>query len=666
MKSKIQELISSQDYEKAEQLIYEYAKKSPKDMEIFSFNIAIFLAKGDIERAYIEAENAVATNPFYVEANYNLATVAERAGDYVKACYYYINTDYLQKNIQDKIIPPEMIEQQINYMIDCFWDDADKRALFTLYKCFYEYSIRDPFKNHSYQMVGTAIVDCFGQEYFAGYCDGFLEAYFEHGVNRDAFRAKCEFFPIAHIGTEFDVEENVLVPVVMNYDLQDKSPNCIMEPLNFPGNAYCDSAIFKYSFIPVSEAATLKSTKNAIWGKPMPLHALDRNKKKLILNIFIDSFNYCIIEKNGLEALMPYTAGFFSDGIHCKQYYTCSEYTLPSIATYWTGKQPSMHMNLHNQYRHNFMGDKQTFSELFQQAGYTTAKFGGNDSVTPAQGYIRGFDRFVYQYSSEGQTVKETVMDTLEHLRTFRDTNQFLWIDIVDLHDIAGGFMRSIEVQSKSSLRTRYSDNEGTSTVKQSRSQNREIIYKNELAKIDFYLSLLFHFIEEQYKDEEIIVSLFSDHGTAFLVENSEPMVSHQRMRIPLFIRSGNISGEVDEIIETTDYAGIIAKLAGVPYSYEDKDANLPKCFGGEKEREYAFSQSIFIGDPYIAAFHAKGLHCYIKTRSVVEEQFLIDFSDFEVWMVDDEGNPVEDKKMEERFVKILKDKIGHLLWKRY
>lgn len=662
MKMEIQEAIMAQEYEKAQDMINKYEQIASSDIELYSFKIALYLGRGEFEQAYYEAKKAVQVNPFYVEANYNMATVAEQVGNFVEACIFYIKTDFLQKDKEEKLISEDVLEQQINHALDCFWGDAEQMRLFNLGKAFYKYAIRDPFRNYNYDMVGTTIADCFGQEYYAGRCDGCFEAYFEHELNRDTYRTKCELFPIACVGTEMEVGENMLVPVVMNYDLQDKELNYVADLQISADNAYCDDAYCKYSFIPTTKAAKLVAKKNAVWGKPIPLHSMSNDKKKLVLNIFIDSFNYKMIEDYGLETLMPYTAAFFAEGAHCKQYYTCSEYTLPSMATYWTGKHPSAHMNLSNHYRHNFMGDEVVFPELFQQAGYTTAKFGGNDSVTPAQGYIRGFDRFIYQYIANGQTVKEVVVDALEHLRTFSDTNQFIWLDIVDLHEIAGGFMRSLEVQAKSPIETRYMDNERKSTVKQSRSRNREAIYRNELEKIDFFLSLLYRYIEEHYKDEEIVISLFSDHGTAFLVDNEEPMVSQQRMRIPLLLRGSNVHGEIDEIIETTDYAGIIAKLAGVSYSYENKDANLPKCFGGQEERQYALSQSIFVGDPYWAAFHARDLHCYIETKEVVDRQFLINIDEYNMWMVDDNGTQVEDEKKMKQYLQDLRQKIGHLL----
>ena len=117
---------------------------------------------------------------------------------------------------------------------------------------------------------------------------------------------------------------------------------------------------------------------------------------------------------------MPETFQYFSKGIICNNYYSGSEWTLPSIATYWTGKHSSHHMNLMEDYRFDFMKDSKVLAEYFHDAGYVTAKIGGNDAVTPWQGYIRGIDRFTYQYSSQAYRTKEVISDVIQQIETLR------------------------------------------------------------------------------------------------------------------------------------------------------------------------------------------------------------------------------------------------------
>ena len=100
-------------------------------------------------------------------------------------------------------------------------------------------------------------------------------------------------------------------------------------------------------------------------------------------------------------------------------------------------------------------------------------------------------DRFVFQDSPQGLTVKEIVGDAVEHLDTFHDASQFLWLDI----------------QAGVPFVKRIADNTIKSTIQQSYSPNRICIFEQELRHIDLYLGLLYHYIETHYTEDEILVS---------------------------------------------------------------------------------------------------------------------------------------------------------------
>jgi hypothetical protein len=500
-----------------------------------------------------------------------------------------------------------------------------------------------------------------------GRCESWFEAYYAPERNRDAFTAKCELFPIAEYTNHFEimVKDPVLLPVVLKPNEGDKEKNYIIDAESGEEKIYLNGASCKYSYIPVTGKANFYTGKPAVFGQPIPLKMKrDKAHKRLVLNLFIDSFNERVIKEHGLENIMPNTAEFFSKGIICEQYYSCSEFTQPSIATYWTGKYPTNHMSLDERFRCWFMDDeKKNFAEYFKDAGYVTAKIGGNWSITPAQGYIRGMDRYVYQYASEGLSVKDVISDAIEHIDTFKEDNQFLWLDFLDLHEVAGGFMRSISVQSKVSFQARVTDNEMRSTVQQSHSNNKKQIYLQELSKMDLYLGMLYAYIEKNYSDNEIVVSLFSDHGTAFMVEDDQPFLSYQRTNVPLMIRTDKVPRIVcNEIIQTTDYAGILCKLAGVDYNYSGTDANLPIVFGGRTEREFALAQSVFVGDPYQAGIHGKNFHCYVRSEKPVKNGFRIDMNGFRIWAVDDENRDITEVTDISKYKDIVMNQITHLL----
>ena len=86
-------------------------------------------------------------------------------------------------------------------------------------------------------------------------------------------------------------------------------------------------------------------------------------------------------------------------------------------------------------------------------------------------------------------------------------------------------------------------------------------------------MASLYQYIEDNYKDEEIVVSLFADHGQGYLVKPEEDFLCDERSNIAFMFRGGNITGKSKEIISSCDYSGIMCKLAGIDYDYSKTDA---------------------------------------------------------------------------------------------
>lgn len=667
IKKLIEDAIQSGDAAAALENIKEYEKTCPEDFELFSYYVSYYLMTEDYGTALEIAERAVHTNPFDIESNYNLAVCSELMGKVSQAYDYYKRTKYLQWDYEKVILPGNELRERAENLRQAAMGDEFLMAEINKADIRYIYATSEPFRDPEYKVVGSFIVDESDEMYYVGRCDGWYESYLKHELNRDIFRAKCEMFLMDKVGTDYVVDagnSEVLVPVAMNYIVKEETGNTITDTSCMGDTNYWDSACCKYIFIPVKGRSKLHCGQPALFAKPLPLRQpRDREHKRLVLNIFIDSFSWKIAEQYGLETLMPHTYEYFSKGMICSNYYSCAEYTHPSIASYWTGRYPSHHMNLDEHYRWDFMQGLKVFPSYFKDKGYVTAKIGGNDSITPTQGYIRGIDRCIYQKNQQGLTVKEVVSDAIEHIETFRETNQFLWLDLSDLHQVGGRFLRSLVTQAGCPLDTRVVDNNGGNTVKQDRSFNQEKIYIQELKKVDLYLSLLYHYISENYEDEEIVVSLFSDHGTAFLVDNDQPFISHQRCKVPLLLRgSGVKTGVCEEIISAVDYAGILCKLSGIEYDYEGTDAQLPMVFGGNREREYALAQSIFLGDPYQAAFHGKDFHCYLSTDKPVQECFRIDIEGGKVCCMDDRGKDILNEMDINKYISEFRDLVKHLI----
>lgn len=664
MNKEIEALLAENDVNAIETALKEYQKEKPSDYDLYSYWCIYYILNDDFERAYRIAHEAVTINPFNIAANYNFAACAQVLGDYDKAYKSLLRVQFFQDNYKTYPVDKEQVQSELDDIRRRAAENPDLKAELDILEDEHSFSMNTPLRNPKVEMCGSVFKTFDRKRYYVGFAESWFDAYWGFGNIKNCIHNRLEIFEVASMGREYTVneKEKVLIPVCMT--LQEKSKNV----MNFKGKgntkSYVESAYGKYSYIPIEKRQTLITRGPAVFAKPIPL-VQDRTseRKRLVISIFIDSFNYSIIKKGDLKTLMPYTERFFSKGIQCSEYYAGSECTLPSISTYWTGKHSTNHMNLNEGYRLDFMRGQKVLAEYFHDAGYVTAKIGGNDGVSPLQGYIRGIDRFLYQYSSQGYRAKEVVEDVLQHLETFCETDQYLWIEFVDLHDVAGGFMRSIKVQSETPLEDRIIDNECKTTVKQTKSVNKEKVYVRELKELDFYLNQLYQYIEEHYADEDIVISLFSDHGTAFNVDNGQSFACEQRMNVPLMVRGSETpAGMCDEIIESADYASIMCKLAGIPYDYEGTDANLPVVFGGINEREFALSQVLFIGDPYCGALHGKDFHYYFETAEPVTSEYQIDVEGAKSYLLDESGNEIADEVRLAEYEQVIRKEICHLI----
>lgn len=666
MKQALEQAIVSQNIPEIETYLRQYETENPTDFDIYSYKISLSLLKEEHETAYLTAQEAVTLNPFDIEANYNLMVCARLTGHYAASYQALLMVQFLQANYSISLIDSDILKQQALELQTLAFDIPHLKDAISSIDYNHHFASQDPFKQCQDSLCGKLLQLRHNEFYYSGLADNQYDSYFHPSFIKDPVHAKCELFHVDKITDSYDVPKSlgkVLLPVCLNYDASQKEDNYILDLSRSSKIFYMETAIEKYSYLPVEDGATLQTGYPAIFGTPIPLeHKTLNGRKRLVLSIFIDSFNYYLVKEMGLENLMPETYRYFQEGVICNQYYSGSEWTLPSIATYWTGKHSGHHMNLMENYRFDFMKDSKVLAEYFHDAGYVTAKIGGNDAVTPWQGYMRGIDRFIYQ-STQAFRKKEVIMDTIQHLETFKNTCQYVWLDFVDLHHIAGSFMRSIQVQSTLSLAKRAVDNDIQTSVKQTYSPNRKDIYIQELRELDFYLGILYNYLSKTYRNEEIIISLFSDHGTSFMVEDDKPFLSEQRLNVPLMIRGANITPHTcNELIESSDYTAILCKLAGIPYDFDGTDSNLPITFGGTAERDFAFSQSIFVGDPYRAALHGKNIHYYMEAEKPVSPCLRIDLSNKTSFLTDDEGNIIHDESLLEKCEAIVKNEICHLL----
>lgn len=665
---KIKNLIIQNNFEAAEQVISVYEQKISCDFDLLNIKVLISIQKNELDQAYYFAKQAIEKNRLNLDANLNMAFVCEIQGKWLESYTYYSRLFALQENFKEEVLNKDEIVSIIDRIIEKMAENL-KGLQGEAYQKYYNdiNAVNQPemdlltnlYMENNDMDYYFGMHHLYGSDYFMARYDDWYHSYWRPDKGLSSIQSKGELIKVRHYGTEYtyDEESPCIVSCIIN--TEPNLSKVVFTNQNQVESTIYDTIINTFSYFKLEGKTNIKADKPMVFGEPVLLKQSEKNKK-LVLNIFIDSFNYQFLKENPLQEVMPYTHKFFGNGIVCSNAYAGSEFTYPSVATYWTGMRPNHHKMLNSNVQFDIPQDIKLLPEYFKEAGYFTAKIGGNETVAPNYGYIRGIDRLVYERSAQNFNVQQAVCDAVEHIEAYKDTDQFVWLDIIDLHDVAGGWQRPISIQTKVPYAAREIDNVGGSSLYQTYSPNKREIYREELKRIDRYLHMLYQYIEDNYNRDEVVISLFSDHGNGFNIENGQPFLSDQRMNIPImFYCDWQGEHECKEIVESIDYCSILCKLAGVDMNSEKAvDGQVPVFLGGDRKKEYAVSQSIFPLKPYVVSIFNENQKFYLETENNSGNDCRIDFSKFNYVLVDKEDKVIQDEEMVRKNLCIISELI--------
>ncbi len=670
LRSEIEELLNNLNLERANVLIEEYYRLFSEDLDLLSYKTIYELYSGNAEEALKSALKAVRRYPTNGEAYINLGSVYEELGNTALAIINLQRADsvFAVMGIEGD---PYGLEDRLVVLWEKLEDQYNKTHDITLLNL-----IRDLIKwretsfgtqDVNYRplekkkIVGSYLLTDLNKKiYVASYRVQSPELLEDSDFN--AFQMKLELKQVTE-GNKFkigDKEEEYLLPIAVkesdttHFFIQDRDPSGKrLEVLQKQKE--------NFNYYRVKKGTELISSDISYYGTPIPLiHKKER--KKLVLNIFVDGLSQFILENS--EELMPYTYGFFKKGTICTSVYSSAEWTYPSIGTYNCGLYTPGHMMVHSLLNTSLPSEITTLAEYFHKAGYYTSKMDGDWRSTPNYGYYRGYDQIIYQNQHLGSKCETILGEVIDHIEAFRDTDQFLWFEMGDLHDVADNFDLTPAVQGNLPLSLRTMDTEGLTSVKQDYSLKKIETYKSMIKNVDNLLSLLYYYLETRYKEEEILVSLFADHGQGYIVRNEDFFISEGRTKIAYMFRGrGADAVRTDELMSNCDYIPIMCALAGIPINKDESiDGILPKAFGGKNEREYVISESIHPGDPYQAAVYAKEYTVYFVNGTPVRDDGRFELIDFRETIKNKSGEEIEDRELLEKYKKIILEHLAGLI----
>jgi hypothetical protein len=248
--------------------------------------------------------------------------------------------------------------------------------------------------------------------------------------------------------------------------------------------------------------------------------------------------------------LTPNIDRFFACGLEATRGYSSGEWTLPTVASLFTGLGTTRHHFYRPYVSGQLPGDRVLLAEHFQRAGFHTVAFSPANRVTPAYGHHRGFDRFIYHWPAPGRTSRDYdpaiwMNEVAGHLDVHRYDRTFTYVHLPDTHPAwhIPPLTRSFNLQRRGD--STGHDLEALAHDPAAAEQGRQLNLLR-LHELDRTLGGVFDLIERNLRDDTVVV-LTADHGTPW---------EHVRARRP-----------IDEPYLVDDRTGIVLKMrgAGIP-----------------------------------------------------------------------------------------------------
>ena len=671
VKKEIEEKLYGGMPQEALPLILQYESQHPMDMDILSYYVSYYMLRGELDKALHYARLGVRRYPTSGDMYYNLAYVHELQKDWLEAFKNYFKAQHIYGYCGDEKKDSLRLEEKLS----CMWNQYDnevkeihdedrlmeiseriERHMDLLDNRF---GLSDAmYRNQDIQAIGKYLwLNEDERRYIALY--GTMPSSYLAENQWNMMHQKAELLQ-ARKGNTYTVDgeaKEYLLPVA------SENHNTV-HVFTQEGKEYpvIQREYRHFNYYRVKSGTQVCSSDTAYYGEPVPL-GHDPKRKKLVLNIFVDGLSQMILNGDDFEKIMPNTYAFFKKGVICTEAHSAAEWTYPSIANYVTGLDTVHHMMFHNQLAGYLPKDVPTLAEYFKRMGYYTAKLDGGWRGTAVYGHTRGYDRYVYQNLVMGFKTEVTVGEILAHLESFRDTDQFVWMCMGDLHDIADGYDFPVGVQGELELASRTMEEVGETSVKQAASEKKQSTYIRLAHYIDTLLQTIYAYIETHYGDDEILVGLFADHGQGYLVSGDAPsFMSRGRTNVAFMFRGGISAQVTDELISSSDYISIMCKLAGIEMDEVETQSHLPVCFGGTEERRYVLSESLHPKDPYYATYYTRDYTVYFQNNAPAGEDGRFVLKDYTLCIEDKEGNPVEDQVLYDTYLALVLEHIAPLL----
>jgi hypothetical protein len=397
-------------------------------------------------------------------------------------------------------------------------------------------------------------------------------------------------------------------------------------------------------------------------GKPTIIQTLKKPKINIIL--FVDGLTHFSNFTNPsieIKDIMPNTNHFFSDGVHFNSHYSDSEWTLPSTASIFTGNFQQKHKFYHPD-TFQVLKNRSTLAENFQKKGYFSFNIGGGWRNSPAYGHAIGADRSLYK---KNMPAEEVISHSIDQLTGLKNNNHYIQMSFLDCHHLLGtipDFSSQLNLSIKDHKVTPWFDPDNKRKSVEL-GEDRELIevYKEQIKSLDRKLGTLYNFLKLNYSNDQLYISLISDHGMAFLTSNTNPLCK-ARTNIPWLLKYPRSSSKViTKLTQNIDIFPTLLKINNIKPFENNTDSVVPSFVSNKKiDRNYALSQSIYPNKCYQCVIRLENLSYFYKTNNKTSSSGFIDLSNGYQFYITNKYEEIIYNAKENLFVKELFLKFIH------
>jgi hypothetical protein len=336
-------------------------------------------------------------------------------------------------------------------------------------------------------------------------------------------------------------------------------------------------------------------------------------KPHLFLMIFVDGLAMEVLNKSKLLKTMPNTARFFSSGAILKNNFSTSDWSLPSLASIFTGLSTIEHKLWHPSHLTALNPKAPYLPKQLKEIGFNNFQISSNWRQSPFYGYAKDFDRSLYLRNA---TDEESIKKFLENDEKLKNTKRFFFLTLFSLH-------RNNEAQ----LDFFSNGIDFKESFKSSIRKSVDLEFKNELNEnylnairyMDNQLCTLYEYLSDLSNNSSVTVMMVSDHGQSFIRQQKyNSVLTESRVKVPIFIYSKKVQNS--NYLNVTSNTDILPIAMSLVDDATGKKPLLNKINSNRPLRQIALSESIYPKKPYELLLVTDKSKYHFKTTSVVSD----------------------------------------------